>query len=55
MPEDIHHIQVGGTRNTLHLHLYGLALDHLHGRVTYDVSKGTYAVFPASPNIRDAR
>lgn len=55
MPEDIHHIQVGGTEPTLHLHMYGLALDRLHQRVTYDMDAGTYKVFPASPNIRDAR
>gem|GEM_PF-67859 len=55
MPEDIHHIQVTGTEDTLHLHMYGLALDHLHSRVTYNLDAGTYKVFPANPNIRDAR
>lgn len=55
MPEDIHHIQVTGGEETLHLHMYGLALDQLHKRVTYHMEAGTYKVFPASPNIRDAR
>ncbi|HUJ76566.1 MAG TPA: cysteine dioxygenase family protein [bacterium] len=51
MPEDIHHIQVGGSRPTLHLHMYGLSLEHLPTRVTYDMAQGTYQVYPASPNI----
>lgn len=55
MPDDIHHIQVGGDQPTLHLHLYGRALTHLPQRVTYDTAQGTYKVFPASPNIRDLR
>jgi len=55
MPEDIHHIQVTGAEETMHLHMYGLALDHLHARVSYNLDAGTYKVFPASPNIREAR
>lgn len=55
MPEDIHHIETHGDGQTLHLHMYGLALDQLHGRVKYDVDAGTYQVFGASQNIRDAR
>jgi len=55
MPEDIHHIETHGEAATLHLHMYGLALDQLHERVRYDVVAGTTKVFGASQNIRDAR
>lgn len=50
MPEDIHHIESGATPN-MHLHMYGLSLEHLPTRVQYDVAQGTYKVFPANPNI----
>ena len=50
MPEDIHHIQTGPTPN-LHLHMYGLSLEHLSNRVQFDIAEGTYKVFPANPNI----
>lgn len=50
MPEDIHHIESGSTPN-MHLHMYGLSLEHLPNRVQYDVTQGTYRVFPANPNI----
>jgi hypothetical protein len=36
-------------------HMYGWALDHLPNRVTFNMAEGTYIVFPASPNIREAR
>jgi len=52
MPEDIHAIHVDGDRPTLHLHMYGLALEQLHERVMYDRLAGTYQVFPASQNIK---
>ncbi len=52
MPEDIHSIHLEGAPPTLMFHMYGLALDHLHKRVAYDVEAGTYAHFPASDNIR---
>jgi predicted metal-dependent enzyme (double-stranded beta helix superfamily) len=55
LPEDIHHIETHGEDVTLHLHMYGLALDQLHERVRYDVEQGTYRVFGANQNIRDAR
>jgi hypothetical protein len=35
--------------------MYGRALDHLPNRLTYNMAEGTYKVFPASPNIRDAQ
>ena len=50
MPEDIHHIQTGPTPN-MHLHMYGLSLEHLPNRVQFNMDEGTYKVFPANPNI----
>ncbi|MFI5400114.1 MAG: cysteine dioxygenase [SAR324 cluster bacterium] len=50
MPEDIHHIQTGSTPN-MHLHMYGLSLEHLPNRVQFNIAEGTYKVFPANPNI----
>jgi len=55
MPEDIHSIHPRNARPALILHMYGRALDHLPNRVTFNMAEGTYKVFPASPNIREAR
>jgi predicted metal-dependent enzyme (double-stranded beta helix superfamily) len=55
LPEDIHHIETHGDAQTMHLHMYGLALDQLHERVRYNLDEGTYKVFGANQNIRDAR
>ena len=52
MPDDIHSIFVTGDVNTVHLHMYGLALEQLHERVMYDTRAGTYKVFPATQNIK---
>ena len=52
MPDDIHSIHVTGETQTVHLHMYGLALQELHERVMYDRPAGTYKVFPATQNIK---
>ena len=52
MPDDIHSIFVTGDGNTVHLHMYGLALEQLHERVMYDTRAGTCKVFPATQNIK---
>ena len=52
LPEDIHSIHLEGEPPTLMVHMYGLALDHLHGRVAYNNEEGSYKHFPANPNIR---
>ncbi len=54
MPNDIHSIHPRNSEPALHIHMYGLALDHLPNRVSFDMEAGTYKVFPANPNIRDA-
>ncbi len=54
MPDDIHSIHVTGNKPTVHLHMYGLALEQLHERIMFDTAEGTYKVFPASRNIRPA-
>lgn len=51
MPDDIHHIQTPPDRPNMHLHMYGLSLEHLPNRVTYNMKEGTYKVFPTLPNI----
>ena len=51
MPEDIHSIHITDSEHTVHLHMYGLALEQLHERVMYNRKAGTYKVFPASQNI----
>ncbi len=52
MPDDIHSISVTGEEKTVHLHMYGLALEQLHERVMYNTQAGTYEVFPATQNIK---
>ena len=52
MPDDIHSIHVTGNTKTIHLHMYGLALEQLHNRVMYNTNVGTYKIFPATSNIR---
>jgi len=54
MPDDIHSIFVEGGEKTVHLHMYGLALEQLHDRVMYNTEAGTYRVFPAAQNIKAA-
>jgi len=54
MPDDIHSIHVAGDEPTVHLHMYGLALEQLHERVMFDTAAGTCKVFPATQNIKPA-
>ena len=52
LPDDFHTIEVTGDELSLHLHMYGLSLEDLPGRIAFPSSGGgAYAVFPASPTI----
>ncbi len=51
MPDDIHSIERASDAPVLHFHLYGRSLEHLPARRQFDMATGTYAVYPASPNI----
>ena len=55
MPEDIHSIHPRNEAPSLHLHMYGMSLENLPNRLTFDMEQGTCKVFPASPNIVDRR
>ena len=51
MPEDIHSIHRSSDAPLLHFHLYGRSIEHLPERKQFDLERGTYEVYPASPNI----
>jgi len=52
LPDDFHTIEVTGGKPALHLHMYGLSLEQLPGRIAFETtSGGGYSVFPASPTI----
>lgn len=55
LPDDIHSIHPRNEQPAMHIHMYGLALDHLPKRVTFNMDEGTYKVYPANPNIREGR
>jgi len=41
LPEDIHAISTDDAESTLHLHMYGLALDQLDERLVFNTADGT--------------
>src|SRR5205814_982961 len=52
MPDDFHTIETRGPRPGLHLHMYGMSLEHLPGRITFAAeSGGKYFVYPSTPGI----
>lgn len=52
LPDDFHHIETPvDSGNALHLHFYGLSLEHLPGRVTVDLKTATAKRFMARPKI----
>jgi rhodanese-related sulfurtransferase/predicted metal-dependent enzyme (double-stranded beta helix superfamily) len=52
LPADFHHIETpAGSGNALHLHFYGLSLEHLPDRVSVDMATGTARRFMAKPRI----
>lgn len=53
MPEDLHSIHIEAP--LLNFHMYGLALEQLHGREFYKEQEHRWEAFPAHSDIRDAR
>ena len=52
LPDDFHHIETPvGSGNALHLHFYGLSLEHLPNRLTVDMKTNTAKRFMAKPKI----
>src|ERR1044071_2312471 len=52
LPDDFHHIETPvGSSTALHLHFYGLSLEHLHDRVSVDMASGTAKRFMAKAKI----
>lgn len=52
LPDDFHHIETpAGSGNALHLHFYGLSLEHLPDRLTVDMNTSTAKRFMAKPKI----
>ena len=51
MPDDIHSIAMEQDGPSLFIHMYGLSLDHLPGRVSYDLEAGTCQHYPAHPDV----
>jgi len=50
LPDDIHCIRVINDKPSLHLHLYGMSLEHLPNRIFFESEEGgRYKVFPPSP------
>jgi len=55
LPDDFHTIELLGDEPGLHLHLYGLSLEHLPNRLSFEgPAGGAYKVYPASPHIAAA-
>jgi len=51
MPDDIHSIHLGEDGPHLNLHIYGMSVEYVPGRVAYDMAKGTYKVFAPMKGI----
>jgi rhodanese-related sulfurtransferase/predicted metal-dependent enzyme (double-stranded beta helix superfamily) len=52
LPDDFHHIETpAGSGNALHLHFYGLSLEHLPERVSVDMASNTAKRFMAKAKI----
>ena len=52
LPDDFHHIETpAGSGDALHLHFYGLSLEHLPDRVSVDMASGTAKRFMARARI----
>ncbi len=52
LPDDIHAISTNDAQPTLHLHMYGLALDHLYDRLVFDPVAKTVNTMTIRVDIR---
>ena len=52
LPDDIHAISTNDAQPTLHLHMYGLALDHLYDRLVFDPAAETVDTMTIRVDIR---
>ncbi len=52
LPDDIHAISTDDSEPTVHLHMYGLALDHLHERLVFDQSGKTVKTMSIRADIQ---
>lgn len=53
MPDDLHSIHIESDSLVLNFHMYGLALEQLHGRRFFKESTNEWLHFPASSGIRE--
>jgi rhodanese-related sulfurtransferase/predicted metal-dependent enzyme (double-stranded beta helix superfamily) len=52
MPDDFHTIETRGPHPGLHLHMYGMSLEHLPERITFaQASGGEYRIYPPTAGI----
>src|SRR5262249_61406896 len=52
LPDDFHHIETpAGSGSALHLHFYGLSLEHLPDRVSVDMATGAAKRYMAKARI----
>lgn len=54
MPDDIHSIHLGEDGPHCMLHLYGLSIEHIDDRMSYDAEKKTWKTFPAAFGVKSA-
>ena len=52
LPDDIHAISTDDPEPTVHLHMYGLALDHLHERLVFDQAGKTVKTMSIRTDIQ---
>ena len=52
LPDDIHAISTDDSEPTVHLHMYGLALDHLHERLVFDQAGKTVKTMSTRADIQ---
>ncbi len=54
MPDDIHSIHLGENGPHCMLHLYGLSIEHIDDRMSFDMDKKSWKTFPAAFGVKNA-